>query len=838
MPEPKDYDLARLAVERGLISRTQLDEAVTDLTERLEQSENPTTDSITVLTMLIAKGLLQPSHVSELLGTRLAATDAPERESHDLPPEVQHAMSFPDSRFSKYVIVKLLGTGGMGAVYKTWDLDLRRTVALKFLTIGTEDNIRRFIREAQTAARLNHPNIAQVYDAGTHQSRHFITMEFIDGVTLDSLPDAIRTGEIDKIVRIMHDVALAGDYAHSKGIVHRDLKPANVMIDDLLKPHIMDFGLARAVASEDLRESKPGRPITLSGTIVGTPNYIAPEQARGEAEKLDTRTDIYALGATLYALVTGHAPFNGATPLDTIMDVLQRAPTPPTSLNRAVSRDLEAVILRCLEKLPAHRYQSARDLADELQRILAGEPIAARPAGVLARMKSFARRRPVATAMLATLYIVVFVAVLLVRREMQFMDDATSLRNEQEIREVQRMERMARRERAQRSVDDARPQIERLARGSLDPQASKVAGTALDRAIETDGSFPEAFVLRGQLRELGGDLDGAIRDLTRALDLDPDSDTARRLRGIAQLERAWRTRKAPRLLTMLGSRASWSTIRPLDETRADLGGAAADFDRLRATSPFAQGAWALSIENATEAVGPLTRAAELDPKAFETQLLLAIAQFALGRFQDAEVSFGKAVAIRGRAGDASLGLAFALLRRGHVTESKQAAGAAAPSPEQKLLAFDTAAALQDFPKDPHARAWSAYEHLKANRLAEALHDADAAARMRPEGAEVIHALRSRVALARGESELSETCAIEAVSHNAHYGPGHVALAAALWARGRRPSGRESLDRALTLDPDDADAHELDAAFKSDTGDTQGAEQARKRAMELRELPRK
>jgi WD40 repeat protein len=298
-----------------------------------------------------------------------------------------------------YEVLGKLGQGGMGAVYKARHLRLNRVVALK--VIGDTVNARpadlvRFSQEAEVIAHLQHPNIVQIYEVGEYADGSYLALEYVDGSTLDrqvnGIPQPPR--EAGRLVEVL---ARAVQYAHEQKIIHRDLKPANVLLTAAGAPKIADFGLARPVGL--------GSGLTTTGAVMGTPSYMAPEQADGRLTHLGPHTDTYALGAILYECLTGRPPFQGATILDTLMQVRQQDPVPPHRLlgsnKRACPADLETICLKCLEKDPHRRYASAGALADDLGRFLAGAPIAARPVGSAGRAWRWARRNPGWAAMLA-----------------------------------------------------------------------------------------------------------------------------------------------------------------------------------------------------------------------------------------------------------------------------------------------------------------------------------------------------------------------------------------------------------------------------------------------------
>jgi serine/threonine-protein kinase len=298
-------------------------------------------------------------------------------------------------RLPGYEMQGELGRGGMGVVYKAWHLRLGRPVALKMLLAGPyarPDERARFLREAEAVAGLRHPHVVQVYDAGELDGHPYFTMELVEGGSLAQkiagVPQPARAA-----AALVAAVAGAVHAAHQSGIVHRDLKPANVLLAADGTPKVSDFGLARRLEDSD--------GLTLSGTPMGTPSYMAPEQARGDKGALGPATDVYALGAILYELLTGRPPFRAETASATLQQVVADEPVPPARLNRQVPRDLETICLKCLQKGPPERYASAAALADDLRRFERGEPITARPPGPLERAAKWARRRPTAAALLA-----------------------------------------------------------------------------------------------------------------------------------------------------------------------------------------------------------------------------------------------------------------------------------------------------------------------------------------------------------------------------------------------------------------------------------------------------
>ena len=358
-----------------------------------------------------------PEYRAELPGQIARATI----DGRDVPlrPTDQRAEALPE--VAGYEILGLLGRGGMGVVYQARQLGLDRTVALKMILTGFQagpKDLARFRAEAAALARLQHPNIVQIYDVGEAAGRPYFVFEFVAGGSLaqhlQGTPQPVRPA-----AQLVETLARAVHAAHANGVIHRDLKPANILLRDeregargesrdlsplaprlaSLAPKITDFGLAKCAGGDG--EAPDLRGPTVTGDLLGTPNYMAPEQAMVPRQPVGPAADVYALGAILYELLTGRPPFTGETPLATVLQVLHNEPVSVTSLQPNVPRDLETICLKCLRKEPRQRYGSALELAEDLQRFLRDEPIRARPVRAVEKLWRWVRRHPAPAGLLA-----------------------------------------------------------------------------------------------------------------------------------------------------------------------------------------------------------------------------------------------------------------------------------------------------------------------------------------------------------------------------------------------------------------------------------------------------
>ena len=299
--------------------------------------------------------------------------------------------------FGDYELLEQIGRGGQGVVFRARQKSLNRTVALKVIGLGqwaSKAHLKRFRLEAEAAARLEHPGIVPIHEVGERDGSCYFSMKFVEGGQLDEVvrrePMSIR-----RAVELIAKVARTVHYAHEHGILHRDIKPGNILLDAKGEPHLTDFGLARLVESESS--------VTHTLDVLGTPSYMAPEQAVGNNAAVSSVTDVYGLGAVLYQLLTGQPPFAGGTTYETIKLLLDTEPRQPRLLNPKIDRDLSTICLKCLEKDPKRRYSSALALAEDLERWLKHEPILARRTGIIGRGRKWVRRNPTSALLAASL---------------------------------------------------------------------------------------------------------------------------------------------------------------------------------------------------------------------------------------------------------------------------------------------------------------------------------------------------------------------------------------------------------------------------------------------------
>jgi tetratricopeptide (TPR) repeat protein len=417
-----------------------------------------------------------------------------------------------------YEILGELGRGGMGVVYQARQIAAGRVVALKMILAGSHAgpaDLLRFKTEAEAIARLQHPHIVGVYEVGEHQGRPFFSLEFCAGGTLEKKLAGTPLPPTQAAL-LVETLACAVQAAHDKQVIHRDLKPANVLLSfsgrsesgvgpaplserplNEYTPKITDFGLAKKL-------DEAGQ--TQSGSILGTPSYMAPEQAGGHRREVGPWTDVYALGAILYECLTGRPPFKAATPLDTLLQVLSQEPVAPRRLQPKTPRDLETICLKCLQKDPKKRFNSARELADDLHRFAAGEPIRARPVGLLGRAVKWVRRRPAVAGLLAISAVALLALVaggwwynVELRRQARLLEEALGQAHQEH-------------DRAQANLNKALEAVDRLLRPLDDsrlirlPQFQEPRRRMLEDALE----FYQGF-----LNQEGDDV-GVRRDSARA----------------------------------------------------------------------------------------------------------------------------------------------------------------------------------------------------------------------------------------------------------------------------------------------------------------------------------
>jgi serine/threonine-protein kinase len=379
-----DNPIVQLAILKGILNP--------EILSTLKSEGDP-------VSFLIERGLLQPEEVEKL--QKELALDGLETISALIG---NKPISLPDSTeqisvFGRYIQLQFLAQGGMARVFKAFDPSLSRSVALKVVKVDDPRLTHQLLVEARAQARIEHEHICKIYEVGDVNGKPYIAMQYIAGKTLkesQSLP-------LKQKVQLIRQVAEGVHAAHKTGLIHRDLKPSNILIEQRESgpvAYVMDFGIANEIQASAL---------SMTGLVVGTPTYMSPEQAKGEKDKLDVRTDIYSIGATLYELVTERPPFVGASTTEILMKVIEQDPIPPRKINQTLPTDLQTIILKCLEKNPERRYNTARSLSDDLSRFLDGDPILAKRATWFYRINKKVKKYPILSSLIAAAIVTVII---------------------------------------------------------------------------------------------------------------------------------------------------------------------------------------------------------------------------------------------------------------------------------------------------------------------------------------------------------------------------------------------------------------------------------------------
>jgi len=748
--------LGQLAVLNGFITPPQLDTCLDE--QRVSAEPRP------LAQILIARGFLKAEQLAELLRQQKQADAEPvEGDGRTL---------------GRYVLADKLGEGGAGVVWRAWDAQLERWVAIKEPRLGDAHARERFMREARAAAKVRHPHLVEVHEVGEEHGRPFLIMNFVEGRPLDEAKPEPAAAAI-----LMADVCDAVHATHAAGIVHRDIKPQNILVDGSGRGFLGDFGLARDVAS---------RPLTVEGRLVGTPVYMAPEQVQGKQEAVGPQTDVYGLGATLYHAITGRAPFAGVEDYATLFHhILNLRPAAPRTIDPALAADLEAVILHAMEKRPEDRYANAAEMAEDLRRFARREPVVARPPGVVRRSVSWVDRnfRFAAALFVAAVAVGVVASVLLWELGTEGRDRQFDLLCH-EGREL---------------LDRGRPAD---------------ALVKLEAAERLQPSRPLPWLIQGRCRLLMGDGDEAERCWQRALTIDPAFRSAvvdlgkyyvsvyvqRRLPPPARVS-AGRVTFA-RLPEETEADRAWRERgeRRLEEARAMKG-----VDSLELA--YVQGALAFGRrEHATAArlVNDYVRANPVDIPALT---LLAAARYLAGDFAEAEEALSRAIALEPRPGRhrARGDVRFCLRRFAEAADDYGRAGDDADAVCNRGLAlqaidrrveaidaFDRAIAMR--PRFARAHNCRGIARFEGGDSDGALADFETAGDFEPHSAEAHHN-RGNVWMARKEYREAMYAYDEAIASEPGFADAHVDRAVALLRLGNAAGAVAGLEEALRRRPD-------------------------------------
>ncbi|HLY73692.1 MAG TPA: protein kinase [Planctomycetota bacterium] len=810
----QDQALSRTLVDQRLISPGQAEECLA-IQKRLADARAHPLPRLGEL--LLRKGFLTPGILSASVTVRLptrpgsGALESRIRKDLEsgLPPEVRGFLTDPSNRFARYLRTQLLGKGGAGEVWKAWDMELGRWVALKFLKFEDIEELDRLKREAQTSAKLSHPHIAAVYEIAEAREKTFLVMQYVDGQTLETFPRDNR----EKLVTIVREVALAIHYAHSRGVIHRDLKPGNIMVDTSGRPFVMDFGLARQIESKR----------SISGIVLGTPAYMPPEQAVGAPA--DVRSDVYSLGATLYELLANRPPFRGESVLEILKKVTQEEPTPLAQ----APEELRTVVAKCLMKEPSLRYASAWDLAEDLRRWGEGEPILAHPPSVAYRLrKLILKRRAILGVALGGLLLASLVAALLVPRW---------LSKERELRVERENEA-----RTQKSLDQARPLLdegrrilERLDRVLMtdDGSPETVRGLAqeaqhqFDRALEIAPGFPDTLLEKARAYQAEGNPEAAMEFCSRAIEASRQFGTAYLQRSRLLLDRYEKLRHSSGPQARQETQAEQSLATRIREDLQEVEAWSKDNqERL-----FAKGAMAFVNSDYELAARSLQAYSQLVVSDYRGWAWAGHAWLHVPEKEEEAIrALSEAIKYRPRLASIRVFRGFAYL---HQAENRKRQGNLRPFVEARDLAAQdfTRATLLD-PGSWESRLGMGDAFRDQGEGASAIREYSQAIKLNP-GASVAYLRRASLELATGDLEAGSADAEQAVRLHPEDPAGLLSRAALRDAAGDFDRALSDIEGVLEKVPDSAEAYLRRGTIKRHRGDTPGARKDDSRAAQLK-----